>query len=147
MLFRSTLNNSTVSPYRYILIFDKEAPGAVPPNYLGFTQDQLERVYPEDLVDGYLVSNLSPWPKMQAGDTLTPWLSSAPADEGNAESGLLKDASLTIDEDAIGRSIKVRFPESALLALGDVVQYFGYQLMDRLGNTSAISLTRSVRQP
>jgi hypothetical protein len=132
------------SPYRYILIFDKEAPGAIPPTYIGFTQQQLQGIYTADVAGGYLAANVSPWPKMAAGDTIEPWLSVTPPDD-NVTGGLLPAAAITIEASQVGGSISLRFPKMALEALGDVVQHFGYQLKDKLGNTSSISLTRAIQ--
>jgi hypothetical protein len=139
------INDLTIiSQYRYVLFFDKEPPGGNTLPYLGFTADQLQGIYPGDIIDGHLHVNLSPWQKMAAGDTLTPWLASTPPDDNNQDSGLVNDASISIGADDVGRPVSVKFPQAALSALGDIPQFFGYQLNDKLGNTSAVSPARKI---
>lgn len=60
------------SPFSFRLIFDKQAPGGDSLPYIGFTPEQLQGVYPGDIVGGNLRATLPPWSGMEVGDTLTP---------------------------------------------------------------------------
>jgi hypothetical protein len=127
----------------FVLIFDKEPPGGTSMPYINFTPEQLQGVYPQSIVDGHFVANLSPWQGMAVGDVMTPWVSTSPPGD-NPASGLQPGSAVAIDEDGVGRSVNVRFPEGTLKANGDTPQYFGYQLKDRLGNTSSVSPARQI---
>jgi hypothetical protein len=133
------------SPFIFTVIFDKEAPGGKPPPYLGFDDDQLAGIYPEDVSSGYLDVKLAPWSGKAVGDTLTPWLGKEAANPGNSAAGLLEGEKITVtDPLELGKSITVKFPKSALESLGDIPQHFGYQLADKLGNVSEVSPTRQI---
>ena len=132
------------SPYTFKLIFDKQPPGGNPLAYISFTPEQLQGVYPDDIVDGHLRTNLPPWSGMEVGDTLTPWLGSAAPEEGNSDAGLIPQTQVEIRQGDLGRPVNVLFPQARLEALGDIPQFFGYQLKDSLGNTSAVSPTREI---
>ena len=136
--------NATSPALPFILIFDKQAPGGEPMPYIGFTPEQLEGVYPGSITDGNFVATLSPWSGMAVGDVMTPWVAASPPDDDNTASGLQAGAAVSIDKEGIGWNVSVQFPESTLLASGDVPLYFGYQLTDRLGNTSSISPVRQI---
>jgi hypothetical protein len=135
---------TTSPPSAHKIIFDKQPPGAEPPSYIGFTAEQMAGVYASSIKEGYFSGPLVAWPGMSAGDVMTPWLGTAEPDPGAPVQGLLPESQVTIGPDDVGRSVDVRFPESALAALGNTVQYFGYQLQDKLGNTSSISQTRYI---
>jgi len=131
-------------PLGYTLIFDKQAPGGSSIPYINFTAEQLQGIYPDSLTGGNLLANVSPWSGMAVGDVITPWLANAPPNDDNSESGLLHNAAITVTEDNFGSPVELRFSRVAMQALGDVDQSFGYQLKDKLGNTSVISPTRQI---
>lgn len=135
---------TTSPPSPHKIIFDKQPPGAEPPSYIGFSAEQMAGVYASSIKEGYFSGPLVAWPGMSAGDVMTPWLGTAEPGPGAPAQGLLPEAQVTVGPDEVGRSVDVRFPEAALAALGNTVQYFGYQLRDKLGNTSNISQTRHI---
>ncbi|MDU8362606.1 hypothetical protein [Pseudomonas syringae group sp. J309-1] len=132
------------SPFTYTLIFDKQPPGGNPLAYINFTPEQLQGIYPDDIIEGNLRTILPPWSGMALGDKLIPWLGNAAPDESNATEGLIPQAEIDIEQGDVGRPVGVLFPQSHLEALGDIPQHFGYQLRDVMGNASAISPTREI---
>lgn len=132
------------SPFTYTLIFDKQPPGGNPLAYINFTPEQLQGIYPDDIIEGNLRTILPPWSGMALGDKLIPWLGNAAPDESNATEGLIPQAEIDIQQGDVGRPVGVLFPQSRLEALGDIPQHFGYQLRDVMGNTSTISPTREI---
>lgn len=143
-VFNPETELTNTSPFKYILVFDKQPPGGSPLAYIGFTPEQLSGVYPEDVTEGSFVATMAPWTGMAVGDTLTPWLDTAPPDKKNATSGLLPDTAFTVTQDDVGKRVSVKFNKSAIEAFGDVPQHFAYQLKDKLGNTSDISPAREI---
>lgn len=143
-VYNPETGNTNVSPFKYTLVFDKQPPGGSPLPYIGFTPEQLLGVYPADITDGNFVATLAPWSGMAIGDTLTPWLNTAPPGQKNSARGLLPETAFTVEQNDVGKPVSIQFPISALEAFGDVTQYFAYQLKDKLGNTSDISPAREI---
>ena len=143
-VYNAMEDTTLTPPLGYTLIFDKQPPGGSSISYINFTAEQLQGIYPDSLTGGYLLADVSPWSGMAVGDVLTPWLANAPPNDDNSESGLLHNAAITVTEDNFGSPVQIRFSRTALLALGDTDQSFGYQLKDKLGNTSVISPTRQI---
>jgi hypothetical protein len=143
-VFIPATNVTISSPFTHTVKFDKQPPGSEPQPYIGFTVDQLDGVFPGDIVEGYFEGELAAWPKMAKGDTMTPWHGATAPDPGIPTSGLLTETQVIIGPDDVGRRVAVRFPQAALLALGNTAQHFGYQLKDKLGNTSNVSQTRAI---
>lgn len=124
----------------FVVIFDREAPGGTPLRALGFTPEQKEGITEEDLEAGFLPVTAYAWYGMDTGDFITPWVSERPPSEATQDQYLIKDAAVEVS--APGTSTVLKFPASRFQGVGD--RYFGYQLRDKLGNTSALSSTVTI---
>lgn len=121
----------------FTVIFDREAPGGTPLRTLGFTPEQKEGITEDDIQAGFLPVTAYAWYGMDAGDFITPWVSESPPLGATQDQYLIKDAELEVS--APGTSTVLKFPADRFQGVGD--RYFGYQLRDKLGNTSALSST------
>lgn len=119
------------------VVFDRESPGGTSLTALSFTEEQKEGITEEDLVDGYLPVTAYAWYGMEKGDFITPWLSELPASADSQELYLIKNAEIEIS--TAGTRTSLGFPKGSFTAAADY--YFGYQVRDKLGNTSVISST------
>lgn len=143
-VFNPETNVTSSSPFTHTVTFDKQPPGAVPLPHIIFQIDTSIGVLPSDIVEGDFVGEVAAWPHMAVGDVLTGWLSATAPESCIPNKSLLPGTQVIIAEGEVGHRVAVRFPEAALVALGDVDQHFGYQLKDKQGNTSEISQTRPI---
>ncbi|MDB5726790.1 MAG: hypothetical protein JWQ16_3544 [Novosphingobium sp.] len=119
------------------LIFDREPPGGASLRALGFTQEQREGITEDNIEAGYLSVTAYAWYGMDMGDFITPWVSELPPIACSQEQYLINEAEIEIK--GAGTSTLLKFPADRFRGVGD--RYFGYQLRDKLGNTSPLSPT------
>jgi hypothetical protein len=130
--------DGTLSLLPIQVTIDREPPGGIPMPYLGFTPDQiLNGIGADDLTGDFLQVRAPLWYGKKEGDIFTPWHGTS-----ETEGALLEDQSITVvvPTDAIF----ARFPKALLLANDGSTQYFGYKLVDGLGNESEVSRKRAI---
>lgn len=118
------------------ILFDLEPPGGSSLRALGFTQEQKEGITQSSLIDGYLTVPAYAWFGMDGGDVITPWVSELPASVDTQDQYFIHEQAVEIT--APGTSTKLLFPAASFRGVGN--RYFAYQLRDKLGNTSKLSL-------
>lgn len=117
--------------------FDRLTPGGLDaPGALLFTDEQAHEITLSDLVNNQLPVEAAAWDDMRVGDILTPWLGTSTAE---ASGSYLAPMPAVVAAD-LHHKFPVKFELADMMALGNVVQYFGYKLEDLAGNVSLLSV-------
>ncbi|MDB5983146.1 MAG: hypothetical protein JWQ69_4161 [Pseudomonas sp.] len=121
------------------ITLDRQPPGGDPLQFLSFTPEQiLNGISDDDLTGDNLEVRAQAWFGMEVGDVITPWLG-----RNDTAGTLLNDNAITVEEK--GKPVTVQFPREYMERNGNVLQYFAYQLRDKLGNVSQVSRKRELQ--
>lgn len=124
---------------RIEIVLDREAPGGSAASempILEFTEDQLSGITLADVVGDRIEVTLPAWYGEDLGDKVTLWLGTS---EALADGSYLP--ARPADEVTLpgGHGLVVEFLVTEMEALGNVRQYFGYNITDIAGNISTRS--------